>query len=149
MQCKRLCRWCGIGLIAWSWSMAAAAGDDAPAGPQASAATVQALMRRDLVAAPGQEVVMLTVRYAPGGASLPHRHDAQVFVYVLEGTVVMQVEGAPAVTLGPGETFYEGPDDIHARSANASQTAPATILVFMVKDKDAPATKPVTAAGPS
>ncbi len=88
---------------------------------------------------------MLTVGYLPAGASLPHRHNAQVFVYVLEGVVRMQVEGAAAVTLGPGETFYEGPEDIHTVSANASQTKPARILVFIVKDKGTPVS---TAAKP-
>ena len=87
---------------------------------------------------------MLTVEYLPGGASLPHRHNAQVFVYVLEGAVRMQIEGSAPVTLGPGETFYEGPDDIHTVSANASQTKPARILVFMVKEKVAAISTPVT-----
>ncbi len=104
-------------------------------------------MTRDLAGADGKEVRMLTVEYPPGGASLPHRHDAQVFVYVLEGTVRMQVEGSPTVTLKAGETFYEGPNDIHSVSANASQTQPARILVFMVKNKGAPATTPVAPQG--
>lgn len=86
---------------------------------------------------------MLTVEYVPGAASLPHRHNAQVFVYVLAGAVRMQVQGTSAVTLGPGETFYEGPDDIHTMSANASKTRPAHILVFMVKDKAAAVSTPV------
>ncbi len=73
-----------------------------------------------------------------GGASLPHRHDAQVLVYVLDGRVRMQVDGAAPVTLGPGDTFYEGPGDIHRVSANASSTLPARILVFIVKDKGTP-----------
>jgi len=95
-------------------------------------------MTQNLVGATGKEIRMLTVEYVPGGASLPHRHNAQVFVYVLEGSVRMQVNGAAPVTLGPGETFYEGPEDIHTVSANASQTKPARILVFMVKDVGAP-----------
>ena len=78
---------------------------------------------------------METVEYAPGGKSPPHRHHAQVFVYVLEGAVRMQVQGLPAVTLGPGGTFYESPDDVHTISENASQTKPAKFLVVMVKDK--------------
>lgn len=91
----------------------------------------------------------MTVEYLAGGASLPHRHHAQVFVYVLDGAVLMQVEGAAPVTLGPGETFYEGPDDIHVLSANASQTKPARILVFMVKDKASPVSIPVTPRKPT
>ncbi len=109
--------------------------------------TAKVLMTRDLAGADGKEVRMLTVEYPPGGASLPHRHDAQVFVYVLEGTVRMQVEGSPTVTLKAGETFYEGPNDIHSVSANASQTQPARILVLMVKNKGAPATTPVAPQG--
>jgi quercetin dioxygenase-like cupin family protein len=103
------------------------------------------LMARDLAGAAGKEVRVVTVDYAPGAASQPHRHNAQVFVYVLEGTVKMQVEGAAAVTLGPGETFYEGPDDIHTVSANASPTKAARILVFIVKDKGAALSNPITA----
>jgi quercetin dioxygenase-like cupin family protein len=86
---------------------------------------------------------VLTVEYLPGGASLPHRHDAQVFVYVLEGQIKMQVAGGPLVTLGPGQTFYESPSDVHAVSANASKTQPAKFLVFIVKDKGAAATREV------
>jgi len=112
--------------------------DKAP--PSASAAQ---LMMRDLVAGPDKEVVMLTVTYPAAGASLPHRHDAQVFVYVLEGELTMQVRGAPAVTLRAGQTFYEAPNDIHQVSANASKTAPAKFLVVMIKDKGKPGTRVV------
>src|SRR5690242_6490219 len=111
-----------------------------------NAAKVQPLLTRDLPDIPGKEVVMLTVEYVPGGASLPHRHDAEVFVYVLEGSVVMQVDGQKAVTLGPGGTFHEGPADIQRQSANASATQPAKFLVFMLKDKDKPATRSVASA---
>jgi quercetin dioxygenase-like cupin family protein len=103
---------------------------------------VQPLLTQDLPDIPGKEVVLLTVSYLPGGASLPHRHDADVFVYVLEGSVVMQVDGKPAVTLGPGQTFHESPGDIHRQSANASATQPAKFVVFMIKDKNKPATRP-------
>lgn len=123
--------------------MIAAAGLSADESQKAAAA-VTPLATRDLAGVPGKEVVMLTVEYLPGGASLPHRHDASVFVYVLEGSLVMQVGGQEPVTLGPGGTFFENPGDVHVKSANASQTKPAKFLVFMVKDKGAPATKPVT-----
>ena len=86
---------------------------------------------------------MLTVTYPPGGSSAPHRHDAQVFVYVLEGTLTMQVQGQAAVTLHPGETFYELPSDIHVVSANASDKAPARFLVVMIKDKNRPGSRSV------
>ena len=99
--------------------------------------SVRQLMQKDLIDVPGMEARMLTVEYLPGGASLPHRHGAQVFVYVLSGTVRMQVRGGPVMTLGPGGTFYEGRDDIHTVSANASRTKPAKLLVFMVKNKEA------------
>jgi len=104
-------------------------------GAAASDAVVAPLITRDLVGMPGKEVTMETVEYAPGGKSPPHRHHAQVFVYVLEGAVRMQVQGSPAVTLAPGGTFYEGPDDLHVVSENASPTKPAKFLVVMVKDK--------------
>ncbi len=114
--------------------------------PTAAANTVIAdLMARDLVGSPGREVRMLTVEYLAGGASLPHRHNAQVFVYVLEGSVRMQVAGWPEVTLGPGGCFYEGPDDVHSVAANASAVEPAKILVFMVRDKNAPVSIPMPA----
>jgi quercetin dioxygenase-like cupin family protein len=77
----------------------------------AAPAAVKQLLTKDLVAAADKEVLMSTVTYPPGGASPPHRHDAQVFVYVLEGELIMQVQGAPKVTLKPGDTFYESPSD--------------------------------------
>jgi len=110
----------------------------------AAPAAVKQLMTKELVGAAGKEVLMSTVTYPPGGASPPHRHDAQVFVYVLEGELIMQVQGGPKVTLKPGETFYESPSDVHAVSANASQTSPAKFLVFIIKDKGAPATRAAT-----
>jgi quercetin dioxygenase-like cupin family protein len=87
--------------------------------------------------------VMTTVEYPPGGSSPPHRHNAQVFVYVLEGHVKMQVQGGPLLTLGPGETFYESPTDIHTVSANASATEKARFLAIVIKDKDEPITTKV------
>ena len=107
------------------------------------AASAKQLMTKDLAALAGKEVLMSTVTYPPGGASPPHRHDAQVFVYVLEGELIMQVQGGTKVTLKPGETFYESPTDVHAVSANASQTRPATFLVFIIKDKGTPTTRAV------
>ena len=104
-------------------------------GAAASDPVVAPLIARDLIGTPGKEVTMETVEYAPGGKSPPHRHHAQVFVYVLEGSVRMQVQGSPAVTLGPGGTFYESPDDLHVVSENASASKPAKFLVVMVKDK--------------
>jgi quercetin dioxygenase-like cupin family protein len=105
-------------------------------------AKVTPLMRKDLAGIAGKEGVVLTVEYAPGASSPSHRHNANTFVYVLEGSVVMQVKGGKEVTLGPGQTFYESPDDIHAVSKNASSTKPAKILVFFVKNTGAPATVP-------
>ena len=110
----------------------------------ASAANVVNLLTRDLPEIPGKEVVMLTVAYLPGGSSMPHRHDAEVFVYVLEGSVVMQVDGQPAQTLHAGQTFHESPTDVHRQSANGSATEPAKLLVFVIKDKNKPVTVPVT-----
>jgi quercetin dioxygenase-like cupin family protein len=105
-------------------------------------AKVTPLMTKDLTGTAGKEATMVTVEYAPGASSAEHRHNAHTFVYVLEGSVVMQVKGGKEVTLGPGQTFYESPDDIHTVSRNASTTKPAKFLVFFVKDKGAPATAP-------
>lgn len=121
------------------WQGLACAADAAAVPPEA----VKALIEKDVVGVSGKEVLMLTVEYIPGGASLPHRHDAQVFVYVLQGAMQMQVQGSPPVTLRRGETFYEGPADVHVVSANASRTQPATILVFIVKDKGVPVSREV------
>jgi quercetin dioxygenase-like cupin family protein len=113
----------------------------------ASDAVVAQLIARDLIGVPGKEVIMETVEYPPGGKSPPHSHHSQVFVYVLEGSVRMQVRGSPAATLGPGGTFYESPDDVHIVSENASQTKPARFVVVMVKDK-APAAGAIPNPGP-
>ena len=112
------------------------------AADNAPPAVVKPLLNKDLVGAPGKELILLTVEYVPGGSSLPHRHDAQVFVYVLEGEVTMQVKGSAPQLLRAGDTFYESPQDVHTVSANASKTAPAKLLVFMVKEKGAPPTRP-------
>ena len=103
---------------------------------------VTPLLSKDLAGIAGKEGTVLTVEYPPGLSSAAHRHNANTFVYVLEGSVVMQVKGGKEVTLGPGQTFYESPDDIHSVSKNASPTKPAKILVFFVKEKGAPATVP-------
>jgi quercetin dioxygenase-like cupin family protein len=104
---------------------------------------VTSLMSKELKDIPGKEGVMLIVEYAPGGSNPIHRHDAHVFVYVLEGSVVMELKGGKQVTLTPGQTFYEGPDDVHTVSRNASSTEPAKFLVFLVKNKGAPILTPV------
>ena len=116
-----------------------------PASGDAARKTVPPLLTRDLAGIPGKEAIVLTVEYGPGESSRPHRHDSNVFVYVLEGAITMQVKGGPAVTLHPGETYYESPSDIHVVSANASKTEPAKFLVFIVKEKGTPVTHPVTA----
>ena len=104
---------------------------------------VTSLMSKDLTENPGKEVLMITVEHAPGGSSPIHRHNAHAYVYVLEGSVVMQLKGGKQVTLTPGQTFYEGPDDVHVVDRNASKTQPAKFLVFLIKDKGAPALVPV------
>jgi quercetin dioxygenase-like cupin family protein len=109
----------------------------------AQEAKVTSLMSKDLTENPGKELLMITVEHAPGGSSPIHRHDAHAMVYVLEGSVVMQVKGGKQVTLTPGQTFYEGPDDIHILDRNASSTQPAKFLVFLIKDKGAPPLVPV------
>ena len=109
----------------------------------AQQANVTTLMSKDLTDNPGKEVLMITVEYPPGGADAVHRHYAQAFVYVLEGSVVMQLKGGKEVTLTPGQTFYEGPDDVHVVGRSASTTSPAKMLVVLVKDKGAPILVPV------
>ena len=100
------------------------------------------LMSKDLTMCPGKEGVMITVEYPPGSSDPIHRHNAHAFVYVLEGSIVMRVSSGKEVTLTPGETFYEGPDDVHLVGRNASKTKPAKFVVFLVKDKGAPIVVP-------
>jgi quercetin dioxygenase-like cupin family protein len=109
----------------------------------AQQAKVTPLMSKDLTEFPGKEAVMITVEYPPGSVDPIHRHNAHAFVYVLEGSIVMQVKGGKEVTLTPGQTFYEGPDDVHLVGRNASSTKPAKFLVILVKDKGAPVLVPV------
>ena len=106
-------------------------------------AKVTPLMSKDLTDFPGKEGLMITVEYPPGASDPIHRHNAHAFLYVLEGTIVMQVKGGKPVTLTPGQTFYEGPSDIHVVGRNASNTKPAKFIVFLVKDKGAPVLIPV------
>ncbi len=114
----------------------------AAAQPPAPAAKVTPLVTKPLAGVAGKEGMLLTVEYPPGVASAAHRHNANTFVYVLEGSVVMQVAGGPELTLTAGETFYESPSDIHSVSRNASDSRPAKILVMFVKDVGAPTTVP-------
>ena len=111
--------------------------------PGVQATEVDVLFSQELQDIQGKSGQMLTVTYAPGEASGQHRHNAHTFVYVLEGSVLMQVRGGEAVTLSAGQTFYENPDDIHSVSSNASDTEPAKILVVFIKETGAPATVPV------
>jgi quercetin dioxygenase-like cupin family protein len=104
----------------------------------AQEAKVTQLMSKDLTNLPGKEGLMITVEYPPGSSDPIHRHNAHAFVYVLEGTIVMQVRGGEEVALTSGQTFYEGPDDVHVVGRNASKTKPAKFVVFLVKDKGAP-----------
>ena len=117
----------GIALTAFTGPPAHAAGD----------AVVTALMQKELKDIDGKEVLMITVEFPPGGADPVHRHDAHGFIYVLEGSIVMQVKGGKEVTLSPGQTYYEGPDDVHTVGRNASKTRPAKFLVFLLKNTGA------------
>ena len=108
----------------------------------AQEAKVTPLMSQDLTNLPGKEGLMITVEYPPGSSDPIHRHNAYGFIYVLEGSIVMQVRGGKEVTLTPGQTFYEAPDDVHVVGRNASQTKPAKFVVFFVKDKGAPVLVP-------
>lgn len=104
----------------------------------AQQAKVTQLMSKDLTSLPGKEGVMIAVEYPPGSTDPVHRHNAYAFVYVLEGSIVMQVRGGKEVTLTAGQTFYEGPNDVHVVGRNASKTKPAKFIAFFVKDKGAP-----------
>jgi len=118
------------------------------AAENAPPAKATPLMTRDLEGIAGKEMLVLVVEYPPGGVSQPHRHNASVFVYVLEGSVTMQVAGSAPVTLKPGDTFFEAPGDVHVTSTNASSSAPAKFLVYMVKNKGAPASVPAPGVVP-
>ena len=112
-------------------------------GPLAAQeAKVTELLSKDLTNLPGKEGLMITVEYPPGSSDPIHRHKAHAFVYVLEGSVMMHVRGGKQVTLTPGQTFYESPDDVHVVGRNASGTKPAKFVVFLVKDKGAPVVVP-------
>ena len=105
-------------------------------------AAVKQLAAKDLPEFPGKEVLMITVDYPPGSVDPIHRHNAHAFVYVLAGSIIMQVKGGKEVTLSPGDTFYEGPDDVHLVGKNASRTSPAKFVVFFIKNKGAPVLVP-------
>jgi quercetin dioxygenase-like cupin family protein len=105
---------------------------------------VTQLFSKDIADIAGKEALVLSVEYPPGGSDPIHRHNAHAFVYVLEGSVVMQVRGGKETTLTPGQTFYEGPDDVHIVGRNASQTKPAKFVVFLLKDKGAPVQVPAS-----
>lgn len=108
-----------------------------PPGP-----IVNPVMTQSLADYPGKEVLVLHVEYPPGGADPVHRHDAHGIVYVLEGTIVMGVEGGKEVTLKPGQAFHEGPQDLHTVGRNASTTEPAKFVVFLLKDAGKPPVLP-------
>lgn len=114
-----------------------------PAWLSAQEAKVTEVMSKDLSDFPGKEGLIITVVYPPGASDPIHRHNAHAFVYVLEGSIVMQVKGGKEVTLTPGQSFYEGPNDVHVVGRNASKTKPAKFVVFLVKDKGAPVLTPV------
>lgn len=105
-------------------------------------ANVSPLISKDLAEFPGKEGLMIAVEYPPGASDPIHRHHAHGFIYVLEGSIVMQVKGGKETTLTPGQTFYEGPEDVHVVGRNASKTKPARFIVFLVKDKNAPVLVP-------
>jgi quercetin dioxygenase-like cupin family protein len=114
----------------------------AAGSPMAQEAKVTQIMSKDLTNLPGKEGLMITVEYPPGSSDPIHRHNAHAFIYVFEGSIVMQVRGGKEVTLTPGQSFYEGPDDVHVVGRNASQTKPAKFVVFFVKEKGAPVLVP-------
>lgn len=129
---------CGLLLTLACGALTAAHANDAAPPPQ-----ITALFTKALSDYPGKEALMITVEYPPGGADPVHTHDAHAFVYVLEGSIVMGVKGGREVTLKPGETFYEGPNDVHTVGRNASKTEPAKFVVLLLKKQGAEALTPV------
>lgn len=115
---------------------------DEHAATSAPPPIVKTVMTKKLPDLPGKEALMLTVEYPPGGADPVHRHDANAFVYVIEGSIVMGVKGGEPVTLAAGESFYEGPNDVHTIGRNASKDAPAKFVVVLIKDVGKPALVP-------
>ena len=130
-----------LAIVTMTWSPPTLAAEPSKAHSPPDA-TVQPLLQKTLHDLPGKETLMLTVAYPPGGSSLPHRHNAHTFVYVLEGSVVMGVKGSAPQTLIAGQTFYESPTDVHEVSRNASDTKPAKLLVVFIKTVGAAATVP-------
>lgn len=130
-----------LSVLALLWSGAVFA--HGPQGNDAPPPVVTPVMTRALPNYPGKEALMITVEYPPGGADPVHRHDADAFVYVLEGSIVMGVEGDKEVTLTQGQTFYEGPGDVHTVGRNASKTKPAKFVVLLLKEAGKPALVPV------
>lgn len=135
---------CALSLVAGAAQVQAHGSDNAHAPASATDPVITALMSKALSNLPGKEALMIVVDYPPGGADPIHRHDAHAFVYVLEGSIVMGVKGGKEVTLTPGQTFYEGPKDVHTVGRNASATKPAKFLAILVKDQGKPALIPVS-----
>jgi quercetin dioxygenase-like cupin family protein len=135
MRCLRIASLTVLGLILAN----PAHTQESRAGEAAAAMPLLAKVLQDF---PGKEALMLTVEYPPGGTSTAHRHNAETFVYVLQGAVVMAVNDDQEVTVREGETFYESPNDIHRVARNASATQPAKLLVFLLKDQGAPVSLP-------
>ena len=130
-------------VLVFLFLMAGTSSAQQPPHHSAPLPTVTEVMTKDLPDLRNREVLMITVEYPPGGADPIHRHNADAFVYVLEGSIVMQVKGGKEVTLTPGQTFYEARDDVHTVGRNASSTKSAKFLVFIVKERGAPALVPV------
>lgn len=127
-----------IAFISTTSLVTAQAHDGDHNGPEA-----KPVLLKDLSDLPGKEALMLTVKYKPGEIEIPHRHEAHCFLYVTEGTVIMGVKGGKEVTLNVGDTFYEGPEDVHTVGRNASKTLPAKFVVLLIKNKGVDAVLPV------
>jgi quercetin dioxygenase-like cupin family protein len=139
----RMFKTLGLLFLLASGTAVAQPAEQASAASTPPMAQVSSLMTRALSDYPGKEGMLILVTYPPGSVDPVHRHDAHAFVYVLEGSIVMGLKGGKEVTLGPGQTFYEGPDDVHTVGRNASRTQPAKFLVFLLKDQNKPVLIPV------
>jgi quercetin dioxygenase-like cupin family protein len=134
----KVASWLALAAVAWLLSLGLVSN-----ASTVQKATISPLLTTALSHDESKELSLITVEYPPGGSTPAHTHHAQALLYVLEGSIVMQVRGGASVTLSPGQTWYEGPDDVHVVSRNASSSRPAKYVVFMVKDKGAPILKHV------
>src|SRR5438876_7848002 len=120
--------------------VALAQSDAGGAAARDKGVTVRQLMMQPLAGIDNKVAAVVTVEYAPGASSTAHRHPGHVFAYVLEGSVVSEVDPGSPITYERGQMWYEAPMHTHRVSRNASATKPAMLLAFIILDKGQPIT---------